>query len=171
MTQDQKQNNNLRLNPFDIIILVTVIFSFTGYVFARTDKIPLNNIIEKKENIVIKILIPDVFNESMLFNAGEVAAITIRNKPYKGLTIIKSESKPKLAIVQDRTGSYKTIKDPTKQNIQDFIVTFRDSALKTKDGYVTSGNKIKIGNQIELEGFNYRLTGKVIDIRALGETK
>ncbi len=45
------------------------------------------------------------------------------------------------------------------------MVTVEETADRTKDGYVVSGNKIKIGNQVELEGFKYRTQGVVVDIR------
>ena len=115
-------------------------------------------------------LIPDIFSKENgetkndFFKIGEKSAITIRNRPYTQLTIIKSESHPKLATLPNLGGSYKTIVDPTKTNLKDYIVTLTDAALKTKDGYVVGGNKIKIGNQVELEGFNYRLGGKIIDV-------
>jgi hypothetical protein len=40
----------------------------------------------------------------------------------------------------------------------------QDEADATDDGYVIRGNKIKLGNQIELEAFKYRVQGVVVDI-------
>lgn len=158
-----------KISVFDILLIITVLFSTTGLLFARAEKTGLNKVIEGKENIAIEILIPDVNsgsldNKNEIFKVGEKAAITIRNRPYTKLDIIQSESKPKLLIVPDFHGSFKTPLDPTRTNTKDYTVTLTDTALKTADGYVIGGNKIKIGNQIELEGFNYRLTGKVINL-------
>ena len=169
MTQENKQKKNFSLNSLDIIILLTIILSITGYAYSKSNKIPLNKIIEKKESIVIEVLIGDVFNETNIFKVGDKTAITIRNRPYKNLRIIKTESKPKLLVIPTLQGNFKTINDPTKTSFKDYYVTLTDTALKTKDGYVIGGNKIKIGNQVELEGFNYRLTGKVINIGEMGD--
>ena len=154
-----------KINLLDLLLLVTIAFSISGYIFARAEKTGLNKIIEGKENIAIQLLIPDVFLENnVFFKTGEKSAITIRNRPYTQLSIINVESKVKIVVIPDGMGSYKTITDPTRLNTKDYIVTLTDVGLKTKDGYVIGGNKIKVGNQIELEGFNYRLNGKVINV-------
>lgn len=159
-----------KFNILDIAISFTLIISISGYLFARAEKSPLNKIIEGKEKIHIEILIPDVFTASRdhgYFKVGEETAVTIRNKPYTRLSIIKVESKPKQVIIPAYNGSHKVIDDPTKPNVKDYFVTLSDTVFKTKDGYVSGGNKIKTGNQIELEGFNYRLSGKIIDISSV----
>jgi translation elongation factor EF-Tu-like GTPase len=55
--------------------------------------------------------------------------------------------------------------DPASPIAQDFEVTVTDTADVTKDGYVVRGNKLKVGNIVELEGFKYRAQGVVSDIR------
>ena len=42
-----------------------------------------------------------------------------------------------------------------------------DDAKITKDGPVVGGNKLKIGLPIVLEGFNYRLSGTVANVKLL----
>ena len=165
---------NRKVNVIDLIFLVSIIFGISGFLLVRAEKTSLNKIIKGKEKIAIEVFLPDVFLESQntrnsIFTIGEKTAITIRNRPYTNLPVIKKEIKPKLAIIEDKLGTYKTIIDPTKVNISDFFITLSDIALRTDDGYVIGGNKIKIGNQIELEGFNYRLPGKVINIYPLNE--
>lgn len=152
------------INILDLLLLITILLSISGYLFAKANKTPLNKIIEGKEKIAIEILLPDVFTKNDFIKVGKETAITIRNRPYTKLTIIRSESKQKQIVIPAYSGSYKTIVDPTKSNVKDYFITLSDFALITKDGYVIGGNKIKIGNQVELEGFNYRLTGKVINI-------
>lgn len=166
--KEKLQNN--KLNLFDFLFLLTIIFSTTGFIIAKAEKSPLNKIIEGKERIAIEVLIPDVFSSTNdYFKTGGKSAITIRNRPYTKLSIIKAESKPKLTVIPNGPGAFKTITDPAKPDVKDYIVTLSDTALKTEDGYVIGGNKIKIGNQIELEGFNYRLNGKVINIYTLND--
>lgn len=158
-----------KISVFDILLIITLLFSTSGFLFAKAEKTGLNKVIEGKENIAIEILVPDVNsgsldNKNNIFKVGEKTAITIRNRPYTKLDIIQSEPKSKLLIIPDFHGSFKTLVDPNRLEIKDYTVTITDTALKTNDGYVIGGNKIKIGNQIELEGFNYRLTGKVINL-------
>lgn len=160
------------INLLDLFLILTVALSVTGFMLAKAEKTGLNNVIEGKEKIAIELLISDVNTGSKdknedIFKIGDKTAITIRNRPYTKLDIIKVEHKPKILIIPDFHGSFKTPLDPTRTNIKDYTVTVSDTALKTFDGYVIGGNKIKIGNQIDLEGFNYRLSGKVINIYPL----
>ncbi len=164
---------HLKSNLLDFIIILTILFSITGYLFAKAEKTGLNKIIEGKENIAIEVLIPDVFSEKTnLFFVGDKSAITIRNRPYTKLKILSATSAPKHLVIPVLSGStFKIISDPTRTNVKDYTVTLADEALKTQDGYVIGGNKIKIGNQVELEGFDYRLSGKVINIYPLNKTQ
>lgn len=159
-----------KINFIDLFILLTIIFSTTGFIIAKAEKSPINKIIEGKEKVAIEVLIHDIrASKENLFKVGSKTAITVRNKPCTKLEIIKIEERPKLAIAYDRTGTYKPIPDPNKFDFQDFIVTISDTAFKTKDGYVIGNNKIKIGNKVELEGFNYRLPGEVVNIYSIKE--
>ncbi len=168
-----KKKIQINLNFLDLLILLSILFSVTGYLLARAEKTQLNKIIEGKGNIAIEILVSDVFSPNTeLFTVGDKSAITIRNRPYTKLKIIKSESSPKRIVIPSLSGSlHKTIPDPTRDHVKDYIVTLTDEALVTNDGYVIGGNKIKIGNPIELEGFNYRLNGKVINLYPLTEKR
>ena len=158
-----------KLNVLDLLLIITVLFSISGFILAKAEKTGLNKVIEGQENIAIEVLLPDVYLQEItdLFKIGEKSAITIRNRPYTKLNIIKTDSRPKQLVIPSLSGSYKTINDPTRTNVKDYFVTLNDSALKTNDDYVIGGNKIKIGNQVELEGFNYRLNGKVINVYPL----
>jgi len=159
-----------KTNILDLFIVITIIFSIYGYVCAKSENTSLNKIILDKENIAIEIFLPDLpFSDNDYFKVGEQTSITIRNRPYTKLKIIKSTFKSKLAVVPNLSGTYKTIEDPTKATLKDHYVTLSDAALKTKDGYVIGGNKIKIGNPVELEGFNYRFSGKVINVFSLND--
>jgi len=167
-------NTKFKINLLDLFILLCIFFSITGYILARAEKTSLNKVIEGKEKIGIEVYIPDVHQSDPkyakeLFKTGDKSAITIRNRPYTQLEIIKTETKQKTALLPNLSGSFKVIDDPTKNHIKDYYVTLADTALKTKDGFVIGGNKIKIGNPVELEGFNYRLNGKVIDIYSIEE--
>lgn len=159
-----------KINALDFLLMVSIIFSLTGYLLAKGENHPLNKVIQDKEKIAIEILLPEVYSDKdSFFKIGEKAAITIRNRPYTKLSIINSKERTKQTLLPQPAGNYKIINDPTKENFKDYILTLSDIALKTSDGYVIGGNKIKAGNQVELEGFNYRLNGKIINIYPLKE--
>ncbi len=158
-------NKAYKVNILDFVLIITLLFSLTGFKMAMAEKTGLNKIIEGKEKIAIELLVPDVYSENKdIFKVGENTAITIRNRPYTKLPIIKVDSKSKFLTLPDFMGLFKTIEDPARKNTKDYLITLSDTALVTNDGYVIGGNKIKIGNQIELEGMSYRLGGKVINV-------
>ena len=85
------------------------------------------------------------------------------------MTITKVEHTPKqVAFLSPDGKKAVSFADPANPIAHDFTVTVVDDSEKTDDGYVVRGNKIKVGNQIELEHFKYRVQGVVVDIR---ETK
>ena len=154
-----------KINLIDLSLLLTILLSISGFILAKAEKVQLNKAFEGQENISIEVLIPDVYSkENNYFKTGDKCGITIRNRPYTKLLVTMVESKPKQVLIPSFNGSYKTINDPTKVEIKDYFVTLTDLAFKTKEGYVIGGIKIKSGNPVELEGFNYRLNGKIISI-------
>ncbi len=104
-----------------------------------------------------------------IFKVGDRAAITIRNQPVQPpMTISKVEHNPKQAAFLSPDGKkVLSFADPANPLSHDFLVTVVDEAECTKDGYVIRGNKIKLGNPIELEGFKYRVQGIVVDIKPI----
>jgi hypothetical protein len=99
-----------------------------------------------------------------LFTIGEQTNLTIRNQPRGKVSIVSVKQESKKLIIPQAQG-FKLIEDPTSTAPSyDFYITLKDHALKTPDGYVSNGIKLKIGLPIEVEGFNYRLTGVLINI-------
>lgn len=161
-----------KFNLIDFLILLTILLSFTGCCINKLGKGNLNKVIQDKETIAIDVLLQEVYTTAKnLISAGEKTSITIRNRPHASLDIIATKALPKTFVLALPNGSPKTINDPTKNNVADYIITLKDFAIKTEDGYVIGGKKIKIGNPVELEGFNYRLHGKIINIYPLKDEK
>lgn len=160
--------SKLKVNIINIVIILTIILSVLGFLITKAGKSPISKVVLSKEDIGIEVLISDVHSkEKDLFNVGEKTFLTIRNKPYAELKIINIEERNKLALAYDRTGTYKAIPDPTKLNVFDYVLTLTDVAIKTKDGYVIGTDKIKIGNKVDLEGFNYKFSGQIVNIYPL----
>jgi hypothetical protein len=168
-----------RLNAFDTAVVVMVILCAMGFMFAKAGHAGVDKIIEGKVRVSIDVyLIGLKTMDTDLFKAGEPSAITIRNRPVEPpMTISKVDHWPHKASFLSADGkSAIAFADPTmvtadgKPLAHDFVVTVEENAERTKDGYVVSGNKIKIGNQVELEGFKYRATGMVVDVREFTAT-
>lgn len=104
-----------------------------------------------------------------LFKPGETLSMTIRNQPRGKVTITEVKVTPKQAVVP-AGGSFKVMDDPTEQMGYDFLVTVKDKATVTDDGYVTEGVKVKIGSNIDVEGFSYRMPALIVDVRELAKS-
>ncbi|MBI1859131.1 MAG: DUF4330 domain-containing protein [Candidatus Melainabacteria bacterium] len=156
-----------KVNLLNILISITIALCIIGYFLIQNKETSINKAIQSTEEIAIEVLIQDTHtNTNELFNTGDNTTLTVRHKPHKKLKILRIEERPKLLLGYDRTGSYST----APKNISDYkdlIVTLQDTATVTKDGYVTGNIKVKIGNQIELEDFKYKLNGKIINIYPL----
>jgi len=101
-----------------------------------------------------------------LFKVGDKTSMTIRNVPVQPpMTIVAVRHTPKqIAFLGQDGKKVVSFDDPTIPLANDFAVTVQDEADRTNDGFVVRGQKLKVGNQIELEGFKYRIVGVVTDI-------
>lgn len=101
-----------------------------------------------------------------LFEVGKTLSMTIRNQPRGKVKIVDVKRTPRKLVVPSGSG-FQVIDDPVDLNGYDYLVTVEDHATVTEDGYVTEGVKVKIGSNIDVEGFNYRLSGLIADIQAV----
>lgn len=100
-----------------------------------------------------------------LFVPGKKLSITIRNQPRGAVAITHVQQTPKRSSFMLPNGTLKTLTDPADPYGYDYLVTLKDHALFTEDGYVTEGIKVKMGLNIEVEGKNYRVPGMIVDVR------
>src|SRR5262249_27230785 len=142
--------------------------SIAGFGLARAGHAGVNKVIKGQARVAIDVYISGLkTKDTDIFKPGEKSAITIRNQPVQPpLTITKVDHWQKLAAFLSPDGKKAVaLPDPANAIMHDFQVTLTDEADATDDGYVIRGNKIKVGNQIDLEGFKYRVQGVVTDIR------
>lgn len=167
-----------RLNAFDSAVILLVVFCALGFGMARAGHAGVDTIIEGKSRIEFDVFLIGIKTlDQDLFKTGDVSAITIRNRPVEPpMKISKVGHWPHKASFLSPDGKAAVaftdpaLTDEKNQPIAfDYVVSFVENADRTKDGYVVSGNKIKIGNQVELEGFKYRTQGVVVDIREVPE--
>lgn len=113
----------------------------------------------------------DVTAQEELFKAGDKTFITIRNQPYTKLEIVEVQKNllKEMFFNYDRPERPYLIDNIAYPNRYQYKITLKDKAQITSDGAVIGGNKIKIGLPVDLEGFNYRMSGMVSDVKIIEE--
>lgn len=103
-----------------------------------------------------------------LLKEGDKTRLIIRNQPSGEIKIKAVKELPRNVAVPQPDGTLKALPDPRPEAglTKDFLVTLAGDAGVTENGLVLSGNKIKTGTKIELEGFTYDFADLyVIDVR------
>jgi len=156
-----------RLNILDYSLVVLTLLAAAGFGLAKAGHAGVNQVIRGTHKVNIDVLITGLKTKDLaLFKVGDKSAITIRNQPVQPpMTIVKVDHWQKQVSFMSPDGKKAlSFPDPANAMAHDFVVTVQDEADATDDGYVIRGNKIKLGNQIELEAFKYRVQGVVIDL-------
>ena len=164
-----------KINVIDcIIVLVVIILVFAALAVKKGLYRPnVNSQGIKPVEFEVTTRAYDVTSRDDIMQKGDKTFITIRNVPYTKLEIVdvKKDHMREMFFNYDRPEVPYLIKNVAYPNRYQYIVTLRDDAQITDDGPVIGGNKIKIGLPIDLEGFNYRISGMVSDVRIIEETK
>ena len=156
------------LNILDCSILVMCALAVIGFGLAKAGHAGVDKVIQGTPKVLIDVFVTGLKTKDLdLFKVGEPSSITIRNVPVTPpMTVTAVQHWPKsVAFLSPDGKKAVAFPDPANPIAHDYLVTVSDTAEQTKDGYVIRGNKIKIGNQIELEGFKYRVQGVVVDIK------
>ncbi|MDQ5937410.1 MAG: hypothetical protein QG574_4769 [Cyanobacteriota bacterium erpe_2018_sw_21hr_WHONDRS-SW48-000092_B_bin.40] len=166
-TAESKISSKRRLNILDYGLVVVTLLSAAGFGLAKAGHAGVNQVIKGTHKVNIEVFITGLKTKDInLFKVGDKSSITIRNQPVQPpMTIVKVDHQPKqVAFLSPDGKKAMAFPDPANSIAHDFYVTVQDEADATDDGYVIRGNKIKLGNQIELEAFKYRVQGVVVDI-------
>lgn len=156
-----------RLNILDYSLVVLILLAACGFGLAKAGHAGVNQVIKGTHRVNIDVLITGLKTKDLaLFKVGDKSSITIRNQPVQPpMTIVKVDHWQKqVSFISPDGKKALSFPDPANSMAHDFVVTVQDEADATDDGYVIRGNKIKLGNQIELEAFKYRVQGVVIDL-------
>ena len=158
-----------RFNLIDFGCALVLALCLLGFGLAKAGHAGVNQAIKGTAKINVDIYFAGVKTwDHNLFKVGDPSSLTIRNQPvYPPMTITKVEVRPKLIAFLSADGKKPVaFPDPTVPDglMSDFEVTVSDTADRTNDGWVMHGNKLKVGNSVELEGFKYRVQGVVVDI-------
>ncbi len=157
-------------NIVDLIIISILLIAVIALFLISSNKFsPSPNVEQQRKNVEIDVVLrgKKISRKGEIFKAGDKTFITIRNVPYTKLDIIKSIRTAEKMAIPDPKNPYRTIavENPVRIYTYNYLVTVRDKAVITSDGPVVGGNKIKIGLPIILEGYDYRLSGVVSDVR------
>ena len=163
-----------RLNIIDCIIIgIVVILLISALAVKKGLFNPTHKIAKGAQQVEFTVVTRayDVTAKEEIFKAGDKTFITIRNVPYTKLDIVKveKEAMKEMFFNYDRPELPYVIKNVAFPDRFQYTVTLRDYAQITEDGAVIGGNKIKIGLPVDLEGFNYRISGMVSDVRIVKE--
>jgi hypothetical protein len=155
-------------NVLDASVLGVLALAATGVLLVQSGfHVTSGQVVDAEKDIAISVQIPMLKTlDPGLFKAGEQTSITIRNQPRGEVAILSAKHTP-VQVALPGAGGAKAYDDPTQRNSYDFLLTLKDHAKQTKDGYVTEGVKVKVGLPIELEGFKYRVYGKIVDVNPL----
>ncbi|MDF0551711.1 DUF4330 domain-containing protein [Kamptonema sp. UHCC 0994] len=102
-----------------------------------------------------------------LLKPGDKVNMIIRNQPYGQVDIKSVNLLTRTVVVPQPNGTAKALPDPREEESfsRNMMFTLEGKGQITKDGPVLGNLKIKIGNTVELEGFNYNFNASVIDVR------
>lgn len=156
-----------RFNAVDVGCVALAFFCGLGFILAKEGHAGVNQQIHGSQKIDIDVFFSGVkTKDTDLFKVGDPAALTIRNVPVMPpMTITSVKRTPKMAAFLSADGKKAVaFPDPASPLASDYEVTVTTTAEVTNDGYVVRGNKLKVGNQVELESFKYREQGVVCDI-------
>lgn len=159
-----------KLNAIDFGALVIVLLAALGFGLAKAGHAGVDKVVKGTNKVAIDVFITGLKTKDLeIFKIGEPASITIRNVPVQPPMKISAVQRwPKqISFLSPDGKKAVAFPDPSNLIANDFLVTVNDEAERTDDGFVIHGQKIKLGNQIELEGFKYRVQGVVADIRAV----
>lgn len=161
-----------RLTPLDLTVIAVIIFAIAGFGLAKAGYAGVDKVIEGTHKVKIDVYLIGLKTlDPEIFKAGEKSAITIRNRPvHPPMNITAVKHWPhKASFLKPDASAVLAFADPATPYAHDFLVSLEDEADATKDGFVIRGNKVKIGNLVELEGYKYRAQGVVVDISAIDQ--
>ncbi len=160
--------NLLDLGAVLVIVLVLIgIFLYPG----TSGSVAQVNEATKPVEIDLVVRGLNVKEPEQLFTKGQLTKggktnIVIRNQPHGSLDVKSVEQLPRTMLVAQPDGSLKEYTDPRPNQFStDMLLTLQGKATIRPDGPVVGNSKLKIGNPIELEGFNYNFNATVIDVR------
>lgn len=158
-----------RINLLDLSFAIVVLALVSGIILVRSGRTPLRKVVRAQGPAEVTVLIRGSVSDLSIFKK-EKAFITIRNQPYAPVDIVDVQAeRMKVSLPTPNGKGVQAFPDPSLPWGSNVLITVRDpNALVTDDGIVLGGNKVKVGVQIELETFRYRLAGSIVKVSMPG---
>jgi hypothetical protein len=156
-----------KINIIDFIFLLLIGLGVLGVLAVQSGMYQTSGqMIKDKGDILYTIYVRNLKTlQPDLFLPGQKISITIRNQPRGEVPIVDVKRTPRRSSWMTTSGALKTMEDPADPYGYDYLVTLRDHALYTNEGYVTEGIKVKIGLNIEVEGKTFRIPGMIVAVK------
>ena len=159
-----------KVNVLDLGAVLVIVLVFVGIFFFPGTNGSLAQVKNTKSIEVdalvrgLSVLSPDELIKQ--FHTNPKTNIIIRNQPYGEVSIKSVQQLQRTVIVPQPDGSARELPDPRSNSFSiDMLLTLVGKAQITPTGAVFGNNKVKIGTQLELEGYNYDFNATIIDVR------
>lgn len=156
-----------KVNLIDAIVTGVIALTAIGVLMVQSGWHTTSaDVVKKESDIEYTFLLKHVRTTNpQLLKKDDTLSMTIRNQPRGDLKITDVEVTPKRVMLS--SSGKPILTEDWSDPSYDFVVKVRDHALVTTDGYVTNGVKVKIGMTIDVEGFDYRIPGVIMDVKAI----
>lgn len=155
-----------RLNPLDWFLIGFGLLLVMGLVLVQRGVVRTSPQQQLGETPVrVTVLLSHLrTTRQNLFTPGESLSITVRNQPRGKVKIESVDWEQSKVVTGQQGGKAVGTEDLSQKYSYDVTLGLRDRAMKSPDGYVAEGVKLKIGMPIEVEGFDYRVNGYLVNI-------
>jgi hypothetical protein len=156
-----------RISVIDLLLIGVVVLTLLGVMLVRSRlHMTSGTQVERIAPIYITVQIPNLKTlDPQMFKTGDHTSVTIRNQPRGDVRLVNVTMQPVHVTFAGPNGKPYRVPDLAQEHGYDYTLVLEDMAHVTKTGYVTEGVKVKVGLPIELEGFRYRVYGKIINVQ------
>lgn len=161
-----------KLHWLDALLLGGVLLTLTGVIAVKlgTHKTTPTAANEESVPVTVTIALDRVQSSHVdsVFTPGQELDLTIRNRPRGKVTLASFVVRRPKALVYSPGGKgYQWIPDVNRPDEANVIITVKDTASTSDDGYVAKGIKLKSGLHVTVEDENALYQGTLIDIEAI----
>jgi len=153
-----------------IILACAGILSAGGFFLTKLKVTGVSKAVLNAESVVLEVWVDKIKSHrpaTELFVEGEYLNLLVRNRPHGKLKIISDECSllPLSSFYREASEDIDITKIQEEKLLWQCLIKLQDDqVLKTKDGYISHGNKLKISNMVALEGSLYYVKGHIVDI-------
>jgi len=168
LDQDGKLFGRLNIIDFSFVIITSAMVF--GLFWVAMGNSPLQQEIISTGPVEVTVAVRGArVLDPTIFKVGEKAFLTIRNSRYKAVEVVKIETKPRYITLMGTDNKPVSIADPSRPEVKDIDLTFKEQAEVLKDGVTMGGYKLKVGNTVELDAFGYRFRGSIMKVDMPGK--